>query len=54
VYEHVKFLFDRGLVEKVEVPKSLKPLYVTTLKGYRYVKLYEKLEKLIKSPQGKL
>ena len=49
VYEHVKFLFDKGLVEKVEVPKNLKPLYVTTLKGYRYVKLYEKLEKLIES-----
>jgi DNA-binding transcriptional ArsR family regulator len=53
VYGHVKFLFDKGLVEKIEVPK-LKPLFVTTLKGYMYLRLYEKLEKLIKSPQGKL
>jgi predicted transcriptional regulator len=48
VYEHVKFLFDKGFVDKIEVPK-LKPLFVTTLKGYMYLRLYDKLEKLIES-----
>ena len=47
VYEHVGFLFDRGLLEKIEVPKLRGPLFITTLKGYRYLRHFERLEKLL-------
>ena len=47
VYKYVTFLSDKELLSKIEVPRLRKPLLMTTLKGLRYLKYYEKLRKLI-------
>ena len=47
VYKHATFLSSKGLLSKIEVPRLRKPLLMTTLKGLRYLKYYEKLRKLV-------
>jgi len=47
VYNHVTFLSGKELLSKIEVPRLRKPLLMTTLKGLKYLKYYEKLRKLV-------
>lgn len=46
VYQHVKALYDAELLAKIQIPSHEK-IFLTTLKGLTYMKLWRKIQKII-------